>query len=91
MALSVLDYVGIIVPIATLTVAVVKLYLEQRKAKRDIELSKRGLKVLSRLVEAYQKGQTSQLQLQKEKLELEKWKAAAKAFGWLWERVEEEE
>jgi len=90
MALSVLDYMGIIVPIATLTIAVLKLYLEQRKARREIELSKQGLRVLSRLVEAYQKGQTSQLQLQKDRLEFEKWKSAAKAFGWIWERMEDE-
>lgn len=90
MALSVLDYLGIIVPIATLTIAVTKLYLQQRKARKEIELSKQGLKVLSRLVEAYQKGQASQLQLQKDIVELEKWKAAAKTLGWIWERVEEE-
>jgi len=90
MALSILEYVGIIVPIATLTIAVIKLYLEQRKAKRDIELSKQGLKILSRLVDTYQRGQASQLQLEKQKLEFEKWKSAAKALGWILERVEEE-
>ena len=89
MSLSLLD-VGSVVAIVGLAITVIKLYLEQRKAKKDIELSKQGLKVLSRLVEAYQKGQESQLQLQKQKLELEKWKAAAKTLGWIWERVEEE-
>lgn len=87
---SILLDIGSVVAIVMLVITVIKLYLEQRKAKKDIELSKQGLRVLSRLVEAYQKGQASQLQLQKEKLELEKWKAAAKAFGWLWERAEEE-
>ena len=90
MGLPLLD-IGSVVAIVGLAITVIKLYLEQRKAKKDIELSKQGLKVLSRLVEAYQKGQESQLQLQKEMFEFKKWKAAAKAIGWLWERAEKEE
>ena len=60
------------------------------KAKKDLELSKRGLAILSKVVESYRKSQKSQLQLQKEKLEWEKWKDMAKAAGWVWERLEEE-
>ncbi len=89
MSMPLLD-IGSVVAIVGLAITVIKLYLEQRKAKKDIELSKQGLKVLSRLVESYEKGQKSQLELEKRKLELETWKSAAKAFGWLLERAEEE-
>lgn len=89
MSLPLLD-IGSVIAIVGLAITVVKLYLEQRKNKKDIELSKQGLKILSRLVEAYQKGQKSQLELEKRKLELETWKAAAKTLGWVWERVEED-
>jgi hypothetical protein len=47
MALSELDYVGIIVPIVSLAVAVFKLYLDQRKARREIEMSKQGIMIYS--------------------------------------------
>ena len=92
MDLSPLDY-GTIVAIVGLAITIVKLYLEQRKAKADIELSKRGLEILSRLVTAYKRGQESQQALKKEKLELDKWKALAKAAGWVLDRFyfEEEE
>ena len=73
-----------------LAITVVKLYLDQRRTKKEVELSKRGLQILSNLVEAYQKKQASQLQLKKEMFELEKWKAAAKTLGWIWQRMEEE-
>jgi len=87
---SIILDIGSVVAIVGLAITVVKLYLEQRRARRDIELSKQGLKILSRLVETYQKGQESQLQLQKQKLEFEKFKSAAKAVGWIWERMEED-
>jgi len=90
MDLSPLDY-GTIIAIVGLFVSVIKLYLDQRKAKEDLELSKRGLKILSRLVEAYRKGHESQLQLQRNKLEWKKWKDLAKAAGWVWERLEDNE
>jgi predicted butyrate kinase (DUF1464 family) len=83
--------VASLVAISGLIVTVVKLFLDQRKAKRDIELSKRGLEILSRLVEAYRKGQESVQQLEKEKLDLEKWKAIAKAAGWVLDRLEPED
>lgn len=82
--------IGSVVAIIGLAITVVKLYLEQRKARKDIELSKQGLNILSRIVEASEKGQESQLQLEKRKLDLQTWKAAAKAFGWVLERMEEE-
>ena len=89
MSLPLFD-IGSVVAIVGLAITVAKLYLEQRKAKKDIELSKQGLKILSRLVETYQRGQASQLQLEKQKLEFDKWKSAAKALGWILDRVEEE-
>jgi hypothetical protein len=91
MALSELDYVGIIVPIVSLAVAVFKLYLDQRKARREIEMSKQGIMILSQLVESYKKGQESAQQLEREKFAFEQWKAAAKAIGWIFERLESEE
>jgi len=86
---TVLDY-GTIITIAGLIISVIKLYLDQRKAKKDLELSKHGLAILSKLVESYRQSQKSQLQLQKERLEWKKWKDMAKAAGWIWERLEEE-
>jgi hypothetical protein len=83
--------VASLVAISGLIITVVKLYLDQRKAKRDIELSKRGLEILSRLIEAYRKGQESQQQIEREKLELEKWKAVAKTAGWVLDRLEAED
>ena len=91
MPLSELDYVGIIVPIISLAVAVLKLYLDQRKAKREIEMSKQGIVILSQLVESYKKGQESAQQLEREKFAFEQWKTAAKAIGWIFERLESEE
>jgi len=91
MPLSELDYVGIIVPIVSLAIAVLKLYLNQRKARREIEISKQGIMILSQLVESYEKGQESTQQLEREKFVFEQWKAAAKAIGWIFERLESEE
>lgn len=90
MDLSSFDVVSL-VAILGLIITVVKLYLNQRKAKKDIELSKRGLEILSRLVEAYRKGQESRQQLEREKLEFERWKAVAKAAGWVLDRLEPED
>lgn len=88
--LSPFDY-GTIVAIASLLVAIIGLYLEHRKDRSDIELSKQGLRVLSKLVESYEKGQESQRQLQQERLQFEKWKSLAKAAGWILDRIEADE
>lgn len=92
MNLSPLDY-GTIVAVVGLVITVVKLYLDQRKARADIELSKRGLEILSSIVTAYKRGQESQQALEKEKLEFQRWKVLAKAAGWALDRFyfEEEE
>jgi len=89
--LSEFDYLGIIVPLVSLALAVLKLYLDQRRTKREIEISKQGIMILSRVVESYKKGQESMQQLEREKLAFERWKAAAKAIGWIFERLESEE
>ena len=91
MPLSEFDYLGIIVPLVSLALAVLKLYLDQRRTKREIEISKQGIMILSRVVESYKKGQESMQQLEREKLAFERWKAAAKAIGWIFERLESEE
>jgi hypothetical protein len=88
--LSLFDY-GTIVAIASLIVAIIGLYLEHRKDRSDIELSKQGLKVLSKLVQSYERGQESQKQLQQERLQFEKWKSLAKAAGWVLDHMESDE
>jgi len=88
--LSPLDY-GTIVAIASLVVAIIGLYLEHRKDRSDIELSKQGLEVLSKLVQSYERGQESQRQSQQEKLQFEKWKSLAKAAGWILDRMESDQ
>lgn len=90
MDLSPFDY-GTMVAIASLIVAIIGLYLEHRKDRSDIELSKRGLEVLSKLVQSYERGQESQKQLQQERLQFEKWKALAKAAGWVLDHMESDE
>jgi len=59
---------------------------------KDIELTKRGLAILSKLVDSLRRTQESGLQLEREKLELKKreqewsrFKDIAKAAGWIWE------
>ena len=72
MNLSLFVDVGSIVTIAGLVIVVVELYLNQRKAKKELELSKQYLQNLSKLVESHIKRQESQQQLEKNKLALEK-------------------
>jgi len=91
MPLSELDYVGIIVPIISLAIAVLKLYLDQRKARKEIDISKKGIVILSQFIESYKKGQESAQQLEREKFAFEQWKAAAKTIGWVFERLESAE
>jgi hypothetical protein len=54
-------------------------------------MSKQGIMILSQLVESYKKGQESAQQLEREKFAFEQWKAAAKAIGWIFERLGSEE
>lgn len=81
MNLSLFVDVGSIVTIAGLVIAVVELYLNQRKAKKELELSKQYLQNLSKLVESHIKRQESQQQLEKDKFAWKKLKDFAKALG----------
>lgn len=86
--------IGSIVSILSLIAVVIGLYLNQRRTKKDMELTKRGLAILSKLVDSLRRAQESGLQLEREKLELKKreqewrkFKDVAKAAGWIWERL----
>jgi len=66
-------------------------FIDQHKVRRETEMSKQGIMILSQLVESYKKGQESAQQLEREKFAFEQWKAAAKAIGWIFERLGSEE
>jgi len=85
--LSLADYVSIIVAIGTLAGAVLKLYLNQRKTRKEIELGKQYLQTLSKLVQSHIKRQESQQQLEKDKHEWKKLKDLAKLGKWVWEHA----
>jgi len=85
--------IGSITAILSVIAAVIGLYLKYRKARKDIELAKRGLAILSELVDSLRRAQESGLQLERERLELKKreqewnkFRDIAKAAGWIWER-----
>jgi len=86
--LSPLD-VGHIVTVISLLIAVLKLYMDQRKAKKELELTKQYLQTLSELVKSYREGIKSQQQLEKEKLQWQRLRDIAKLFGWFIEYSEE--
>jgi len=67
-----------------LIIAFVKLYLDQRKTRKEIELSKQYLQALSKLVESHIKSQESQQQIEKQKLE---WKKMTDIGKTLWKLV----
>ena len=81
MTLPIVD-IGGAIAIAGLAVAVLKLYLEHRKAKKDLKLAKEYIRILSGLVESYKEGLASQQQLEKQKLEWDRLKTIGKG---LWE------
>jgi len=91
MPLSELEYVGMAVSIGSLAIAVLKLYLNQRKARKEIEISKQGIMLLSQLVESYKAGQESAQQLERERFAFEQWRSTAKALGWIFEQLDSEE
>ena len=86
MDLSLLVDVGSIATILGLIIAVVELYLNQRKAKKGLELNKQYLLNLSKLVESHIKRQESQQQLEKDKFEWQKLRDVAKT---LWGLIQE--
>jgi len=79
--------VGTVIAIASLIVTVVKLYLDQRKSRKEIELSKQYVQTLSKLVESHIKSQESQQQLEKQRFDWQKLKDIAKG---LWELAKSE-
>lgn len=87
MGLFLSDYVSIIMAIGTLAIAVIKLYLNQRKVKKDVELSKQYLETLSKLVQSHIKRKESERQLARDKFEHKKLKTYGKALGWIWEHL----
>jgi hypothetical protein len=78
--------IGSAVTIVGLVLAVLKMYLEQRKAKKERELQKKYLLTLSQLVKSLE----SQQQLEKEKLQWDKLTGIGKMLGWVAEHLEEE-
>lgn len=90
MSLS-LSEIASIIAVVSLAISVLKLYLEQRKAKKDLELAKKYLHTLSELVKTYRMGLKSQQQLEKEKLQWRRLEGFGKALGWAFEHLGEEE
>lgn len=78
---SVVTLIGVIIAFA-------KLYLDQRKSKKEIELSKQYLKSLSKLVESHIKSQETQQQIERQKLNWQMLKDVGKT---LWEFATSEE
>lgn len=85
MSLPLID-IGSIIAIVGLAITVLKLHLDQRKSKKELELAKEYLTTLTNLV----KSMASQQQLEKEKFEWNKLVTIGKALGWLYEHSEEE-
>lgn len=91
MSLSPAEIGSILTSTATLIGAIIafaKLYLDQQKSKREIELSKQYLKSLSKLVESHIRNQETQKQTEKQKLNWQILKDVGKA---LWEVATSEE
>jgi len=73
-----------------LAISVFTLYLNQRRTKKELELAKEYIQILSKLVESYKKGMESQQQLEKEKLQWQKLEGIGKLLGWVVEHAGEE-
>lgn len=91
MSLSPAEVGSILTSVATLIGVIIvfaKLYLDQRKSKKEIELSKQYLKSLSKLVESHIRSQETQQQIERQKLNWQILKDVGKA---LWEFATSEE
>lgn len=77
-----------VVVLISVIIAFAKLYLDQKKSKREIELSKQYLKSLSKLVESHIRSQETQKQIETQKLNWQILKDVGKA---LWELATSEE
>ena len=71
--------IGSVVTIVGLVLAVLKLYLEQRKANREREFEKEYLRTLSELVKSMQ----TQQQAEKEQFQWNRLRDIGKMFGWI--------
>jgi len=83
--------VGSIVAIAGLILSVITLYFSQRKTKKELELTKEYIKVLSQLVESYKRQAEAQQGLEERKLLWKQLEGIGKAFGWMAKHFEDEE
>jgi len=81
---------GSIVAIIGLVLSVITLYLNQRKTKKELELTKEYIKVLSKLVESYKRGLEEQKELENRKLLWQQLEGFGRALGWIAEHYEEE-
>jgi len=89
MSIPLID-IGSTVAIMGLVISVLTLYLNQRKTKKEIELAKQYIQILSGLVESYEKRMNSHERLEKDKLEWDKLKTIGKALGWVVDYLEGE-
>lgn len=83
--------IGSMVAIIGLIVSVVTLYFNQRKTKKELDLTKEYIKVLSQLVESYKKSLEAQQELEQKKLLWQQLEGIGKALGWIAEHTGEEE
>ena len=78
-----------VVALISVIIAFAKLYFDQQKSKKEIELSKQYLKSLSQLVESHIRSQETQQQIEKQKLN---WQILKDVGRGLWEfAISEEE
>jgi len=89
MSLPLID-IGSLIAVVGLATSVVTLYFNQRKTKKDLELAKEYIHVLSKLVESYRKGIESQQQFEKDKFEWRKLETLGKALWGIVKHSEEE-
>jgi len=90
MSLPYLD-IGSVIALVGLAIAVLKLYLEHRKSKKDLRLAKEYIRILSNLVESYKKDVESKQQLKRQKLEWNKLKTLGKSLWEVFKYSEEEQ
>lgn len=82
---------------AGVSVAVVKLYFDVKRAREDARTAQEGIEVLGDLVQAYEQDRRGAAQIEKQRLDIErqkheweKWKGMAKAAKFLMDDGEEQ-
>jgi uncharacterized protein YoxC len=83
--------IGSIIAIAALILSVITLYLNQRKTKKELELTKEYINVLSQLIGSYKRSAEAQQGLEERKLLWKQLEGIGKAFGWMIKHFEDEE